>query len=351
MIEPTVAQPSPRKPLPPASTTPSVARKLEAGAVVVIFILMSVANYLVTNASTGLIAFTNAEVADTHPVYILPAGYAFSVWGLIYLLEALFVVYQAVPSPYGGLDDEAVASVRGLAMALFVANGVWLFLFGWQLFWVALLVIVGYDVLLFKVLAALDVDYLSRAISWKTKLFVAAGFSANASWVTVASFLQTQVNLLQEGWLPSADFTIGELALAVGIASYVVYQKADLVYTLVAAWALAGVAANQADGSDWGCNSRICAACAEGLEVCTRDDSSPFAGRPNGYSALCAGWVAGAPVACAVDKSPAVVAAAYVGIAVVAVAFVGGVVRALRARAHEADEGAKRAALAPLSAE
>ena len=106
-------------------------------------------------------------------------------------------------------------TVALLAMALFVANGVWLFLFGWQIFWVALLVIVAYDVLLFKLLATLDVNYFSRSVPWKTKVFVAAGFSANASWVTVASFLQTQVNLLQEGWLPSADFTVGEIALAV----------------------------------------------------------------------------------------------------------------------------------------
>ena len=86
------------------------------------------------------------------------------MWGIIYL-PALFVVYQAVPSTYGGdLADEAVASVRALAMALFVANGVWLFLFGWQIFWVALLVIVAYDVLLFKLLATLDVNYFSRSV-------------------------------------------------------------------------------------------------------------------------------------------------------------------------------------------
>ena len=348
MIE-TPVTPSLRK---QPSVTQPTSQKLEAAAVVVLFLLMSVVNYLVTNASTGLIAFTNSEIADTHPVYILPAGYAFSVWGIIYLLEALFVVYQAVPSTYGGgLADEAVASVRALAMALFVANGVWLFLFGWQIFWVALLVIVAYDVLLFKLLATLDVNYFSRSVPWKTKLFVAAGFSANASWVTVASFLQTQVNLLQEGWLPSADFTVGEIALAVAIAAFVVYRSADLVYTLVAAWALAGIAANQAPGSDWGCNSRICAACAEGIALCKQADSSPFGGRPNGWSALCDGWSPTDATVCAVDKSAEVVAAAYVGIAAVAVAFVAGVVRALIARSREAAEAAKQAALAPLAAE
>ena len=182
-------------------------------------------------------------------------------------------------------------------------------------------------------------------------MFVAAGFSANASWVTVASFLQTQVNLLQEGWLPSADFTVGEIALAVAIAAFVVYRSADVVYTLVAAWALAGIAANQAPGSDWGCNSRICASCADGMRLCEQADSSPFGGRPNGWSALCDGWSPSDATVCAVDKSAEVVAAAYVGIAAVAVAFVAGVVRALIARSREAAEAAKQAALAPLAAE
>ena len=129
------------------------------------------------------------------------------------------------------------------------------------------------------------------------------------------------------------------------------YRSADLVYTLVAAWALAGIAANQAPGSDWGCSSRICAACATGMALCEQADSSPFGGRPNGWSALCDGWSPTDATVCAVDKSAEVVAAAYVGIAAVAVAFVAGVVRALIARSREAAEAAKQAALAPLAAE
>ena len=35
-----------------------------------------------------------------YPVLLTPAGYAFSIWGLIYLLLAGFVIYQFVPASW-----------------------------------------------------------------------------------------------------------------------------------------------------------------------------------------------------------------------------------------------------------
>ena len=198
--------------------------------------------------------------AQTHPVYGLPAGWAFSIWGIIYTLEGIFCVIQALPS---GLASEELGAIRTPVIGLFIANSVWLFLFGWETFWAAAIVIVAYDLFLFLVLKRLAVNFASRKHSWQLKLSAAA-FAANASWVTVASCLQVQVNALEEGWLASADFAIGWLFGAVALASTVVYLRADPVYAAVAAWALGGIIANQADASDWGCNSRICPDCVTG---------------------------------------------------------------------------------------
>ena len=347
MIE-TPVTPSLRK---QPSVTQPTSQKPEAAAAAVLFLLMSVVNYLVTNASTGLIAFTNSEIADTHPVYILPAGYAFSVWGIIYLLEALFAVYQAVPSTYGGgLADEAVASVRALAMALFVANGVWLFLFGWQIFWVALLVIVAYDVLLFKLLATLDVNYFSRSVPWKTKVFVAAGFSANASWVTVASFLQTQVNLLQRaGCRAPTSPSVRSPSPSPSPRS-----SSTAPPTSCTRWWRRGrspASPPTRRPAPTGAATRGSARRAPKVSPCasrrTRRPSaadrtagrrSATAGRPR--TRRSAQWTR------APRSSPPRTSARSV-----AVAFVAGVVRALIARSRETAEAAKQAALAPLAAE
>jgi hypothetical protein len=310
----------------------TIQTKLAAAALIVAFVLMAIVNALATSGT--LVTVTNTAVANTHPVYGLPSGYAFSVWGIIYTLEAVFCVCQALPS---SLANDELAKIRLPVLGLFAANAGWLFLFGFEAFWAALIVIVVYDYFLFVVLTSLDVNMLSRRPAWVLKL-AAAAFGANASWVTVASCLQVQVNLLEEGWLSSPDFAIGLLAGAVGVACAAVYRFADPVYAAVAAWALSGIIANQAPDSLFGCDAQICPACAEGLPICERASTSTFSGRPNGFAELCGAYNASATAAprCVVDKSAAVVGWAYAGIGAVALALVIGVARGAALRAREA---------------
>jgi hypothetical protein len=320
---------------------PTLLTKLSAIALIVAFIVMVIVNVVVT---TGLaVRYTNSEIANTHPVYGLPSGYAFSVWGLIYTLEAIFCIWQVLPS---GLANEELNNIRLPVLGVFAANSVWLFLFGYEVFWPALLVILAYDYLLFLVLFRLDANMLSRRPAWVVKL-AAAAFASNASWVTVASCLQIQVNLLAEGWLPSADFAIGLLVAAVAVACAAVYHWADPVYAAVAAWALYGIVSNQSEESNFGCDTQICPACASGLPICDRVSSSSFAGRPNGFAGLhCDSYNATAdlPRVCVVDKSPAVVAWAWAGIGAVVVALIIGVSRGAYLREKETRQGERLSA-------
>ena len=332
--------------------------KLLAGAVLAAFLVLCIVNYLVTSG-TG-VRFSNTDsnfcgtgtkdlprpprlsvrhwphrsaVANTHPVFVLPVGWAFSIWGIIYLLEGIFSIYQALPASIGGgVADERLESARPLILGIFACNVIWLFLFGYEAYWVAALVILAYNYLLFKLIITLDVDYLGATTPLKTKLLVSAGFSCNASWVTVASCLQLQVNLLEEGWAPSPAFSVGQLAVAIAIACAAVYSYADIAYAAVAVWALGGIMVNQAAASKWCCASQICPACAPGMDICARDDTSVFSGRPNGFRSLCAGWNATLDDVCVVAKSDEVSGWALTGIFAVLVALLAGMARGALAR-------------------
>lgn len=293
---------------------------------------------------------------QTHPVYGLPNGWAFAIWGIIFLTLGLYTVYQVLPSRYhGGLECAHVARIRVYVIAFELFNSAWNFLFGWEEYWMALLDIVIYDILLWVVIAKLDVNYfvkidgMSRGQSIRTKLFVAMPFSIHAGWVTVASVLNIQVNALEEGWLPSPGFSIGCCWLAVAIGIYrTVVPNADLPYTLATIWALGGIISNQSpDSSTFGCISRICDACNRAqLPICARVNSAAADRLPNGWAALdCAstqfgtnisGWGTAATVArnnvgCVeqiVPKSPVVVWWSVAGMACVSAAFAVGVARA-----------------------
>ena len=88
-------------------------------AVVAVIAFNGLANALPLNGlNTG-------EITDRFDVYFVPAGYVFSIWGLIYLGLILFAVYQALPA---GQSNPRLAQLGFLFVLSCVANIVWLFL-------------------------------------------------------------------------------------------------------------------------------------------------------------------------------------------------------------------------------
>jgi len=60
------------------------------------FILVVIVNILAN--ALPLNGKTIAEISDSYPTLIAPAGYVFSIWGIIYALLLVFTIYQALPS-------------------------------------------------------------------------------------------------------------------------------------------------------------------------------------------------------------------------------------------------------------
>jgi hypothetical protein len=49
--------------------------------------------------STTFIGEVNtSQISDSNPTLITPAGYVFSIWGIICVLLGVFVIFQALPS-------------------------------------------------------------------------------------------------------------------------------------------------------------------------------------------------------------------------------------------------------------
>ena len=103
------------------------------------------------------------------------------------------------------------------------------------------------------------------------------------------------ISLLEAGFFPYADFSLGLLAGALAFAALRVCPRCDATYALASVWALLGVVHNQTSaGSTWGCASYICTAkCVDGtFGICARDGTS-VGGLPVGFKSLCAGYAPG----------------------------------------------------------
>src|SRR3990172_10942580 len=71
------------------------------------------------------------EISDRFDVYFVPAGYVFSIWGLIYLGLIVFAFYQALPVQQ---DNPRLNRISSLFALSCLANISWLFLWHYEQF-------------------------------------------------------------------------------------------------------------------------------------------------------------------------------------------------------------------------
>ena len=184
---------------------------------------------------------TTGELSDLYPNLFVPAGLTFSIWGLIYLLLAIFAVYQ-IAAPMRNTAD-FLQSIGPLFILASAANIGWIFLWHYQRVSASLL-------LMLVLLASLLAIYLrlgigARAATWKVRLLVHLPFSVYLGWITVATIANVTAVLVHVGWnrfgASQELWTVVILIVAALITLAVLFTRNDLFYALVVLWAFLGI--------------------------------------------------------------------------------------------------------------
>eukprot|EP00929_Paragymnodinium_shiwhaense_P068515 TRINITY_DN3446_c0_g2_i1.p1 TRINITY_DN3446_c0_g2~~TRINITY_DN3446_c0_g2_i1.p1 ORF type:complete len:306 (-),score=55.76 TRINITY_DN3446_c0_g2_i1:402-1319(-) len=216
-----------------------------AVSVLLAYVIMVVVNGL---ANTDLFGGTDqTEISNSNPTYLTPDGLTFAVWGLIYLFEAVLALYQMRPSE----EAEAILETKSMGLSVrwrlvlaFLLNAAWLPVFNNELFWPALVIIVGYLLAMLWVYQDLNPKSTSGLLQ---DLVLTYGVSANLSWLVVATCLNVFFCLGAAGWKDSygvAGTPAAALVVAMFVACFAVersVQRGDWMYAFVAGWALQGV--------------------------------------------------------------------------------------------------------------
>jgi benzodiazapine receptor len=207
------------------------------------FVLTVIVNTL-AGSTTILGGKLTAEISDANPTLITPAGYVFSIWGIIYILLGAFVVFQALPSQQGKGFQKSVGWLFVLSS---IANIVWLFL--WQFEYLSFSVVVIFLLLATLILIYLRLNIGKSAVSLREKLAVHVPFSVYLGWITIASIANVSVFLVSENW---DGFGIGAetwatliIVVALILTVLVLATRKDIAYSLVIIWALVGIAVKQ----------------------------------------------------------------------------------------------------------
>lgn len=187
---------------------------------------------------------TTGEISDSFEVLFVPAGYVFSIWGLIYLGLTGYTVYQLLPAQRSDRRLQAI-SLPFLISSL--ANSAWIFLWHYEFFPATLLAMITLLVTLIVIYQRLDIDRekAGAAETWLTRI----PFQVYLGWVSVATIANVTSVLDYLNWggwgLSDSTWAVIMLAAAVLLAGLVGWTRKDLAYLAVFIWALAGIAVEQ----------------------------------------------------------------------------------------------------------
>lgn len=207
------------------------------------FIVTVIVNSLA--GSTTLIGGKNtAEISDAYPTLITPADYVFSIWGIIYILLGIFVIYQALPR---NNDKDFTKKVGWYFVLSSVLNIIWLFL--WQFEYLSVSVVVMFLLLLSLILIYTRLGIGKTKVDLPEKLFVHVPFSVYLGWITIASIANVASALVKLEWdafgINPEIWAILIIIIALSITMLVLITRTDIAYSLVIIWALIGIAYGQ----------------------------------------------------------------------------------------------------------
>ena len=206
------------------------------------FFGMVIVNYLAV--ALPLNNKTTGELSDQYPNLFVPSGFTFSIWGVIYLLLAIFIVYQLVYAFRKNTQNISFIEKIGiLFFASSLANLIWIFAWHFELLSISLFLMLVLLVSLIGIYVKLQIG---RADSSKSeKYLVHLPFSVYLGWITIATIANTTALLVNLGWnrfgLSEPFWTVAVIIIGIAISLTILFYRKDIFYCLVVDWALFGI--------------------------------------------------------------------------------------------------------------
>ncbi len=244
-------------------TTVSSQRRSGLGSVrpwqigVVLLTLVTIVMNVLANA-LPIAGRATGEISDAFPALVTPAGYVFSIWGLIYLGLVGYAVWQALPAQAGNPRARAIAAP---VMVGHAANALWIVAWHNLAFGTSLL-------LMLVLLGSLMVTYLrlrggasersaarrrAEAPGRAERVLARGTFSVYLGWITVATVANVSIWLMDLGFvtsfllLPAVAWAVVALVVATLLGVQVLRRYRDAAYAGVLVWAFIGIVLMQSD--------------------------------------------------------------------------------------------------------
>jgi len=185
---------------------------------------------------------TNSELSAKYQTLVTPIGWAFSIWGPIFILEAVFAIMQLTPKYRS--HPIVLNGVSYWYCIVVIAQAGWTFSFCFEIIWLSFLmmlsILASLCIIIYQTRNNVQVE-TTIGDFWLLKF----PFELHAGWIIAASAVNLSVCLVAY----RDDITLQISVAVLSVTALVVVSLAMLfslkapVYTLptVQAWALLGV--------------------------------------------------------------------------------------------------------------
>jgi hypothetical protein len=192
---------------------------------------------------------TSAQVSDSYPSLFTPPGYVFSIWGIIYTLAMVFMIYQARPSQR---NEGYLTRIGFLYLVSALANMCWLLVFHYSYGVPQLLAasLIPMTILLLCLLSIYQRLGIGKGqLPRNQKLAIHLPISVYLGWISLAMIanIASALNALIPGIPMSAQalWTALVIVVALVITVLMVWTRRDFAFGLVVIWASIGIALNR----------------------------------------------------------------------------------------------------------
>ena len=203
-------------------------------------------NYL---SNTGALNHTTiGKISRNLNSLFTPAGYAFSIWGFIYLSLLGFIMYQGRSLFVKVKNDDFIFKIGPWFIVSCVVNSAWVF--AWIYEYTGLSCVFIF-MLLFSLLKIVLANQMQLTkVSKTTLLFLVLPFVIYSGWVAVASIANVSSYLVKINWngfgIQPQLWTIIMILIATWLNLKMVKNRNLFGFALIGAWALIAIAvANQ----------------------------------------------------------------------------------------------------------
>ncbi len=187
---------------------------------------------------------TTGALSDLYPNLFVPTGLTFAIWGLIYVLLGIFVIYPLIPSVRR--DPQKVDFVQKIGPLFFIsclANIGWIFAWHYQILPLSLIFMLILLGCLLFIYLRLNVGKSETARA--ERYFAHLPFSVYLGWITIATIANVTALLVNTNWntwgLGEQFWAVAVIIVGIAIALSMLFTRKDIYYSLVVDWALLGI--------------------------------------------------------------------------------------------------------------